>query len=197
MYSECLVSAYEEEALMRFRWLAVVALGLFISARSEAQVAVYGKLDLTRLADAAGQSSTWFYGPGAGMYWDFLHLGPIALGGDLRGSYGWGTQQNYRSALGGIRLVVRPPLLPIRPYVQGSVGIAGTKASSSNSGLPLHYDNKLAYEVLGGVDFTVFPYVDLRLPEVGYGRVSGVNGGLNAPSSTIFEISAGVVLRIP
>lgn len=182
---------------MRLRAFAVVLLALFLQRPAQAQLGVYGKLNLTHLNDTADRTSTWFYGPGVGVYLDFLPLGPIAIGADLRGSYEWGNQLDYRSVLAGLRLVARPPLLSIRPYVQGSAGIAGTRATSGNSGFPKNFSNKLAWEVLGGLDLTVFPRIDLRLPEIGYGRISPVSGVSNGPLSDAFEVSMGLVLRLP
>lgn len=182
---------------MRLRVFAVVVLGLFLQPLAQAQLGIYGKLEMNRLQANGTSSSTIFYGPAAGAYFDFLPLGPIAIGADLRGSYAWGDQFDYRSALAGLRLVVRPPLLAIRPYVQGSAGIAGTRASSGNSGYSMNFTNKAAWEVLGGLDVTIFPHIDLRLPEIGYGRITGISGGSTATPTNTFELSTGVVLRLP
>lgn len=181
---------------MRVRLYVTAVLGL-LCACAQAQLGIYGKVNLTHYNDQVDRTSHWFYGPGAGIYYDFFSLGPLALGADLRGSYGWNTGLEYRDVLGGLRLVAKPPVLPIRPYVQGSVGVGGVKATNASSGYPQTFSNKFTYEVLGGVDFTILPYIDLRLPEVGYGQITGVSGGLNPPRSTLFEVSTGIVIRLP
>jgi hypothetical protein len=168
-----------------------------LSSSCVAQIGIYGKLNLSRFNDRVDHTTNWFYGPGGGIYYDFLPLGPIAFGLDLRGSYEFANQLVFRSGLGGVRLVVRPPLLPIRPYVEGSAGVAGMRATSSNSGLPMNFSNKFAYEVLAGLDLTILPHIDLRLPEVGYGHVNAVTGGSGTMPSSLFEISTGVVIRLP
>jgi hypothetical protein len=178
---------------MRLRLVLVAVLAVLFVPAARAQFAVYGNLNLTRFDDQANRTSTWFYGPGGGIYDDFLPLGPLALGLDVRGSYGWGDGYAYRDGLAGLRLVARPPVLPIRPYVEGAVGLAATRATAT-TGLPTHFSNKFAYEVLGGLDLTIFPHIDLRIPEIGYGQVSPV-AGPNAPATTLFQISTGVVIR--
>ena len=180
--------------MRRMAWaLLFCVAGLLASA--SAQGGIYGKLNLNRFNNQNNNTSTWFYGPGFGVYYDFMHAGPISLGGDLRGDFLWGDQQKYRSILVGARLAVKPPVLPIKPYVQASVGTGGTKASSST--LSTSYSNKFQYQILGGVDVTMLPRIDLRLLEVGYGHMSGVGGGPSAPASTMVNISTGIVIRLP
>jgi hypothetical protein len=188
---------------MKLRWLAIF-LGIAISsAPTHAQVGVYGKFDSVRLtATSVGsstQATTWFEGPGVGVYYDFLQLGPIAIGADLRGDLGWGSQQRYRSALFGLRLVVKPPLLPIRPYIQGSVGAGGSRYDTApiSGDTSYTYSTKFQYQVAAGLDYTLLPHLDLRAAEFEYGRMSGISSGVTAPVATIFTLSAGLVVRFP
>jgi hypothetical protein len=183
---------------MKQSWL-IVLLGIAIAAPAHAQIGVYGKLDAVRLNAASpgvAASTTWYYGPGAGIYDDFLHLGPISLGADLRGDYLWGNEQQYRSALFGLRLAAKPPILPIKPYVQGSVGVGGASHGGLNGSGSI-FSNKFQYQVLGGLDYTFFPHLDLRLVEVGYGRMSGISSSGVAPEATLFTLSAGLAIRLP
>ena len=188
---------------MKLRWCFLFFLSLFSIASAGAQIGVYGKLDLTHFTNNTNKASEWFYGPGIGIYDDFLHVGPVQLGADLRGSYLIGSNDRYRSVLGGVRVAVKPPLLPIRPYAEGLIGVAGTKSNQSGSFSTANsvsfsntFGTKFAYQILGGVDWAILPHVDFRVIEVGYGRASAVSSETNAPSSSMTSISSGLVLRL-
>ena len=184
---------------MKLRWLALSLGIVLLSVSASAQLGIYGKFVATRFSGTEGVGSkvtTWLYGPGAGVYYDFIHRGPIAVGADLRGELLSGTQQRYRSGLFGLRVSAKAPVLPVRPYIQGSAGVGGIE--STNSGIVgNHYDNKFQYAVFGGVDLTIFPHIDWRLAEAGYGRMSGVGSSANVPASSIFTVSSGLVIRFP
>ncbi len=155
---------------------------------AHAQIGVYGKFDYTHYSEPGTSSS--FYGGGVGVFDDFLHAGPIRAGLDLRGDSLTGTNLHERDFLIGVRIAVKPPLLPIRPYVQGSVGIGGTEATGPLApGITAHYTNKFLTGVFGGVDLTILPHVDFRALEVGYGRISSL-------SANQVTVSSGLVLRL-
>jgi hypothetical protein len=188
---------------MRLRTLTLfLALTGFIpSLSAPGQIGIYGKLDITRVSLSSQnhenfQSTGWFYGPGAGIYYDFLHLGPVSVGADVRGSYQFSDPNKYRSVLAGARLAVKPPVLPIKPYVQASVGLAGSSTPKIGNN-PTSFSNKFAYEVVGGADVTIFPAVDWRVVELGYGRVSAVSSFPGTPANSLFLLSTGIVLRLP
>ena len=185
------------EAPMKLRWLTIL-IGIVISlAPAQAQVGIYGNFNSTRVNatnSANTQTTNWYNGVGAGVYYDFFHMGPLALGADLRGSRLSGNQQNYHDGLFGLRLAANPPVLPIRPYVQASIG-AGGASHSGLHGSGKIYSNKFQYQVLAGVDYTLIPHLDLRLAELGYGRMTGVSDGITNPDSTLFSISSGLVVR--
>ncbi|HUZ97532.1 MAG TPA: hypothetical protein VMU57_21720 [Edaphobacter sp.] len=182
---------------MKLRHLAVLFFIALSSAAARAQVAIYGTFDATHLSDNSNHQATWFYGPSIGAYYDFVHLGPLAAGVDLRGNFLFGSHEKYRSGLVGLRLSAKPPILPIKPYAQFSIGAGGAKADGTANFPDTNYSTKFQYEVLGGVDLTVLPRIDLRVAEVGYGRMSGVNGGTNAPASSLVTVGAGLVFRLP
>lgn len=170
--------------------LFAALLGSFFlaSTPSKAQIGVYGQLSATH---APG---TWYKGFTLGGYGNMLNAGPIHLGVDLRGSYQTTTNYHYRNFLIGPRLEVKPPLLPLRPYVQAEVGFGGstfTGPATSN-----HYNNKLQYGVLGGIDFTVLPHIDLRVPEVGYLRMTGVSSNGTVPNTNLLAVGVGLVVRL-
>ena len=162
------------------------------TAAASAQVGIYGNFATVHL----NSGNTWSYGPGGGIYYDCMHLGPIRIGGDLRGNVLWGNQVNYWSGLGGVRLVVKPPVLPFRVYGQGSAGVGGVKASGSVGNLPNSYSNKFQWDVFAGTDVTLIPHVDWRVVELGYGRMSGVTSGPTSSSVGVFTLSSGIVLRL-
>jgi hypothetical protein len=169
-------------------------------AVARAQVGVYGKFDYTRYTDTYANQETSFDGGDLGAYYDFLHIGPVKAGFDLRGSFLSGSKYRYRSGLAGIRVAAHTPVIPLQPYAQFSVGAGGTEytgplaAGISSS----HYNNKFVYEILAGVDYTVFPHLDFRVIELGYGRMSGTDGtSTNNPANTLFTVGTGLVVRFP
>ena len=145
---------------MKLRALALLLAVVVSSTSAIAQVGIYGKFDVTRLSTGTSNASEtpgWYEGGGLGVYYDFIHLGPVGFGADLRGNLLTGNQQKFRSALFGLRLAIKPPILPIRPYVQGSAGIGGgTHGGLANAGSI--YSNKFEYQVLGGLDYAFFPH---------------------------------------
>jgi hypothetical protein len=178
--------------------LTVLLAAASFSAAS-AQVGIYGKFDAAHLSSSSTESfdsTGWFKGATVGGYYDFLHFGPVSLGGDVRGSLLFQNPQKYRDVLFGLRLAAKPPVLPIKPYVQGSVGVGGFSYSGLG-GVGTHYNNKFQFQILGGVDYTLFPYIDWRVAEIGYGRMSGVSSFTPAPGVNLFTIGTGIVVRLP
>jgi hypothetical protein len=184
---------------MKLRWLTILLALATFSASAHAQIGIYGAFNTVHLNNATSvgistPTAAWYTGAEAGVYYDFLHMGPIALGADLRGNLLSGNQQKYRSALFGLRLAANPPVLPIRPYVQASIGVGGA-SHSGLYGVGTIYSDKFQYLVAGGLDYTLVPHVDFRVVEVGYGRMSGVSSGGSAPTATLVSVSTGLVVR--
>ena len=164
---------------------------LSFAAVAHAQFAVYGEGQALRFNNQVNATTSWFTGGTFGGYYDFLRVPVLGLGFDARGSFLSGDQQHFRSGMVGLRADAKAPAFPIRPYVEGLIGIGAVRPDTSQN-----YTSKFVYEVLGGLDFTVLPHLDVRLPEIGYARMSAVSGGSNAPDSKLLELSAGVVLRL-
>src|SRR5580693_3859417 len=126
--------------------LAAFAVALPI-ASAHAQLGAYGMFTVDRLSnivsspepttptDLANTRSNYVnpLGGTGGVYYDFLQLGPVKLGADLRGSilttrrgayvnFNGGGARIY-SALGGVRGVFRTPVKPLKPYLQLSAGL--------------------------------------------------------------------------
>lgn len=150
----------------------------FCSSAARAQVALYANLEVNNLS----QGNTWLPGGTFGLYDDFYKLGPIHAGADLRGSIESRNGTDLNKVLAGFRVAVKPPVLPIKPYVQASAGIAHINTAMSHSGA------ELAYELNGGVDLTFLPHLDWRIAEIGGGKIQ------DQPGSQ-FHIGTGLVLR--
>jgi hypothetical protein len=186
---------------MKLRLLSIAAalLTAFTCSTAYAQVGVYGKFNLVRVPSSSANNFTtsgWFYGPGGGVYFNVVHLGPVSLGGDIRADYLFQSPQRYRDVLFGVRAGAKAPLLPFRPYAQISAGIGGTSVSGvQNSGRA--YSNKLQYWIIGGVDHTILPRIDWRIAEIGYGHMTGVSSSPPATGVNLFTLSTGVVVRLP
>ncbi len=148
------------------------------TACAHAQLAAYANFEGSRF----DQNSTWVKGGTFGVYDDFFSLGPVKLGADVRGSHLTGDNLSESKVLAGLRLAVKPPLLPIKPYIQASAG--GVKLATT----ALKGSYHSAYEVNGGVDFTFFPHLDWRVVEVGA-------GSFGSSTDKNFHVSTGLVLR--
>lgn len=171
---------------MRLRYLLCLAAALILSTVANAQTGIYGTVTGGHLGDMkppypyTGSYGFWTAGGTFGLYNDFGKFGPVHLGLDARGSVLNTHDHKLNSGLGGVRVAFKPPALPLRPYVQGSIGIGSTASATG-----------FIYQALGGLDITFFPHVDWRAVEVGGGalRVNGNNLGL-------VTVSTGIVFRI-
>jgi hypothetical protein len=192
--------------------LASVAVATSVSAH--AQVGVYGMFTVDRLSNI--QSSPLLPSPAprvdpvnplggtGGVYYDFLKLGPIKLGADLRGSIlttkrgayvtnnGGGTR--IYSALGGVRGVFHTPFAPLKPYVELSAGLGRSDYGLfTNGAVVLH--NNFQYEGLAGLDIKLLPIMDWRVAEFGYGGLDPF--GANSHNYPIKQVSMGFVFHLP
>lgn len=168
----------------------LIALGL-TAKNLPAQVAVYGMGSGIFLGAGANSGSLNTYGFTLGVYDNFVRLGPLKLGADAR--YLQGTSSgngNYTNkvvgALVGPRLTLSLPLIPFKPYLQAEVGDVAT-----NYGYLSNLPNSLAYQIQGGLDFTIFPHIDLRA-EYGGGQINryGATG-----KQSLQEAGLGAVVR--
>jgi len=164
----------------------------FSPTTTDAQIGIYGQYNATH----DGAVDAWYNGFTLGGYDSFLNAGPVHAGLDLRGSYESGKNYRFRNFLVGPRVQVRPPILPINPYIQAAIGFGGSRYSGSST-LQTHYSNKLQYGVIGGLEYTVFPRIDLRVPEITYLRMSAISSFANAPKVDLFGLGFGLVVRLP
>jgi hypothetical protein len=194
--------------------LLLLAVATFVTASANAQFGVYGTFTANHLSGI--KSSPLATTPGAlnndvsplggtgGIYYDFYKIGHLVkLGVDARGvltstKRGAFTNANgggahIDSGLFGVRAVFNAPFMHtlLRPYVQGSVGIA-----RSNYGI-LYGSNgveeKSSFEYMGyaGLDIPLAPFMDFRLVEVGVGALN------NNHTYPLQSVSSGIVFHLP
>jgi hypothetical protein len=205
--------------------LAAVAVTTTVSA--QAQVGVYGMFTVDRLSNIASSpvplppNSTGSafarantvdpLGGTGGVYYDFMKLGPVRLGADLRGSIlttKRGAYINFNgpgariySVLGGVRGSFQTPIKSLKPYVQLSAGLgrsdyglySGRPASSQP--LPNAIYNNFEYEGLVGLDVKLLPVLDWRVAEFGYGGLDPF--GTYSHNYPIKQVSMGFVFHLP
>jgi opacity protein-like surface antigen len=127
-----------------------------------------------------------------GIYDNFMPFGPVRFGGDARVFIqNSANSTTYGNKLAGFILgprleIVPPPPVPIKPYIQLEFGGAG-----SNNGTSTSKSTSFAYQVNGGVDFTIVPHLDARA-EYGAGQLTSI-GNTN---HTLQEFGVGLVLRL-
>jgi hypothetical protein len=202
-------------------FLAAVAVATTVSA--QAQVGVYGMFTVDRLSNIASSpllppnsidrafaraNTVDPLGGTGGVYYDFMKLGPVKLGADLRGSILTTKRGAYLSfngpgariysVLGGVRGSFQTPVKSLKPYLQVSAGLGrsdyGLFSSSSGSGPNAIYNN-FQYEGLAGLDIKLLPILDWRVAEFGYGGLDPF--GTNSHNYPIKQVSMGFVFHLP
>ncbi|MEO6981514.1 MAG: hypothetical protein ABI072_00175 [Edaphobacter sp.] len=188
--------------------VAVVATAT-VASSAHAQLAVYGTVTVNQMSGIKNSPLATFgpagdinpIGGGGGVYYDFLRLGRVKLGADLRstltstkrGAYisSDGSGARLYSTLGGIRAVFHTPFVPLRPYLQVSAGLGRTDYGL----LPLTNKNNFQYMGYAGIDITLLPVMDFRLVEFGYGGLNPM--GTNSHNYPIKSVSSGLVFHLP
>src|ERR1700750_677753 len=135
--------------MLRQAVLLLPAFAVATTVSTQAQVGVYGMFTVDRLSNIASSplplppnstdpvfarshTADPLCGKG-GVYYDFMKLGPVKLGADLRGSIlttKRGAYINFNgpgahiySVLGGVRGSFQTPVKSLKPYLQISVGL--------------------------------------------------------------------------
>ncbi len=155
-----------------------------------AQIGLYGTFSA---ANFNVPNVGWQYGSTFGIYDDKFSIPFFSLGLDGRGSVVGGSSSgaSVRSGLVGPRLVFKPHVLPIMPYVEGLVG-AGYAQAGQQGSAAYYSATKFEYNGVAGVDYTFFPRLDWRVIEFSYGGLSGFQGSFNPKT-----LSTGIVFRLP
>ena len=161
----------------------------------------------TDLANARANTVDPLGGTG-GVYYDFMKLGPVRLGADLRGSIlttKRGAYVNFNgsgariySALGGVRASFHTPISSLKPYIQASAGLGRSDyglftQGSTNGQVVIH--NNFEYEGLAGLDIKLLPILDWRVAELGYGGLNPF--GTYSHNYPIKQVSMGFVFHLP
>ena len=145
------------------------------------------------------------------MYYDFLQLGPVKLGADVRGSilttkrgayvnFNGGGARIY-SALGGVRARVSYAYEAAEavssvvggPWAQ-RLRICLRQRSNDTAPVVLIYNN-FQYEGLAGLDIKLLPIMDWRVVEFGYGGLDPF--GTYSHNYPIKQVSMGFVFHLP
>jgi hypothetical protein len=142
-------------------------------------------------------TSRTFYGVDLGGYVNFFHAPKFDAGMDIRDVIVSGNGAHLNSFLVGGRVIAKPLANSFKPYLQVSVGAGSSKPAKSTVHL-----TRLQFGIFGGVDYTLSKHVDFRMFELGYGALSTVssgnfNGATTFPASHLFNISTGLVFRVP
>jgi hypothetical protein len=206
-------------------FLAAVAVATTVSAK--AQIGVYGMFTVDRLSNIASSplplppnatgpafaraNTVDPVGGTGGVYYDFMKLGPVKLGADLRGSIMTtkrGAYLNFNgpgahiySVLGGVRGSFQTPVKSLKPYVQISAGLGrsdyGLYSSlpASNQRVPNVIYSNFEYEGLAGLDIKLLPIMDWRVAEFGYGGLDPF--GTFSHNYPIKQVSMGFVFHLP
>jgi hypothetical protein len=207
--------------------LLLAAVAVASSTSSHAQVGVYGMFTADRLSNIASSpvplppnsTAAAFarantvdpLGGTGGVYYDFLKLGPVKLGADLRGSIlttKRGAYINFNgpgariySVLGGVRGSFQTPVKSLKPYLQISAGLGRSDYGlysgqpASTQPVPNVIYNNFQYEGFAGLDFKLLPILDWRVAEFGYGGLDPF--GTNSHNYPIKQVSMGFVIHLP
>src|SRR5277367_4120046 len=213
--------------ILRKAVLFVAAVAIAATTSGHAQVGVYGMFTVDRLSNIASSplplppnstgsvfarsNSVDPIGGTGGVYYDFLKLGPVKLGADLRGTIlhtKRGAYVNFDgpgariySVLGGVRASFQTPIKSLKPYIQGSVGLGRSdyglyvSRPASNQPLPNIIYNNFEYEGLAGLDIKLLPIMDWRVAEFGYGGLDPF--GTYSHNYPIKQVSMGFVFHLP
>jgi hypothetical protein len=179
---------------------------------------------------ASGSKSTGSISPTGGLggvYYDFKTYGPVRLGVDFRagnnhanksasGSGGGDALTTGNFFLGGVRGSFHTRYSWLKPYAQVSVGYARSNltepsCATSSGGIllcggavtnpnPRYDDNFLQIEGFVGADIKIFPVMDFRAIELGYGNMNRLGSGSSfdgASSVSVKSLGAGVVFHLP
>jgi hypothetical protein len=172
---------------------------VFVTVRGHAQVAVYamgsggflssvnapsGPLTLTSDSFSA-------YGGTFGVYDNYRHFGPVKFGGDGRffiqssannNSYG----NQLRGGFVGARVALFSRTVPFSPYIQAEIGGVGTNYGTQSS-----RSTSFAYQIQGGLDYTIVPHLDARF-EYGAGEIGSQFSGTRQEMQ---QVGLGLVVR--
>ncbi len=200
------------------------AAALTILPAARAQAGVYGVFTASRLGGtqsspyaasvvptggtvAADVKSTVDVSGGTfGGFYDFRTLGPMRLGADFRGNIesstrGAGTLSvgsgaHLYSVLGGVRGSFHTRYSFLAPYVQLSGGLGRSDFGLlRNTAGSYQLQSGFEYHAFAGADIHLFPALDFRVVELGYGGLAAF--GTNGHNYPLRSVGTGIVLHLP
>ncbi len=192
---------------MKLRLLAAVAGLVIATGTAQAQVGIYITPTASRLSTStadsgpfaflgAGNTSGFFKGAAAGVYYDFPHANALALGIDMRGSILRSNGAQLNSFQAGIRIAYKPRDARLKPYLEVMGGVGGTKSATN----PLYY-SKPVYGGALGADYALGKHVDFRVLELGVSSLQTIGSGsfggtTTAPTALMINLSTGFVFHL-
>lgn len=153
-----------------------------------AQLGLYGAFTAQNLG-GPNNNGYDLYGGTFGGYLASGRLAILSVGIDLRGSFTRSSGASFDSGSIGPRIALNTHILPIQPYIEGTIGLGHVDFSGGS----VSGGTKFEYQVLGGLDYTILPRIDWRVAEYSYGALSMINNYNYRPKS----LSTGLVLRLP
>ena len=173
---------------MKLTRLFVVCLLALSPITLLAQLGLYGGFTRLNLG-VPNNSGIVLYGGTAGAYLASGQFAILNIGVDVRASSARSGGTSFTSGAIGPRVGLNLHVIPLHPYVEATAGLGSL---NYKGGSPSNV-TRFAYQVLGGVDFTVFPRIDWRIVELSY-------GGFTLPNSNSYHpttLTTAIVLRLP
>jgi hypothetical protein len=191
---------------MKLRFLvSTIALAVSTLA-AHAQIGVYLNPVFTHVTNSTadhgtfaflgdGKTAQTFGGVAFGGYYMAAHTDLLDAGVDVREEIQHGNNAALDSFLIGPRVVFKPTVWEMKPYVQVSVGAAHTHSPQSTLAA-----TRLTYEGMVGLDRPIARHIDFRVVEVAYGSATTINSsiyqaGPSIPAARLLSFSSGLVFR--
>ncbi len=162
--------------------LALVLLAL--PAGAFAQVGVYGAFSTASLDTLSSRIN----GGTVGLQYDGRHHPLVNFGLDLRGTVLTGDSDSRTTqVVGGPRIVLHLPVVPLHPYAEALVGGASVKFGQGSATTST---GSVAGGFALGTDLHILPFIDWRVIDYNYTRLVEAHAGQSS-------FSTGIVIRIP
>jgi len=192
---------------MKFCRLAFAAVALvLLASQAHAQIGVYINPIFSHISNSTpdsgpfaflGQNGTSkeFGGVVLGGYDDFFHGSKLTAGVDIRDSIIHADNAGLNTFMVGVRVSGKPFTLPLKPYVQASVGVGTSHSGNNHTSI-----SREQFGIFFGGDYTLASHVDWRVVEIGYGTVTTISsdtvGGTSSiPAASVLSASTGLVFR--
>ena len=191
--------------LVRFAVHLTILAAIATPGLTAQTISLYGTYSPTHITNAAtggfGTTTTtgyWSADFGGGVTYSPVHVGPLWLGADFRGSKS-GQTQAAETLMAGVKLGINSADVPMKAYIQASGGYIGSRAILTNAAVGIAgtapNTGFWGYEILGGVDQKIVPHVAYRLIEIAGGQGYYRGGAIShTPNISIFSVSTGVVV---